>query len=192
MRGCQLPLDRRTRVPGKIPEHPRHIEFQVIGDDHGKVIHLGERECSIQRRHQKLFEESPSVVLSPEFASDRVLWWKAVKQHRLYSNAGTVEFLVDEKVNYYFMEMNAQGAGRACGDGDGHWDRHGEAADPYSRPASRLGCRQEDISSRVATVLSAASMPKEDPDTLVPSPGTITSFNVPGGNGVRVRTTRPL
>src|SRR5260370_30393533 len=92
----------------KLLEHPRHIEFQVLGDQHGKVIHLGERECSIQRRHQKLVEESPSPVLDAKRRKD--LGAKVVKALEKigYTNAGTVEFLMDEDRSMYFIEMNTR------------------------------------------------------------------------------------
>src|SRR5438445_8962021 len=92
----------------KFLEHPRHIEFQVLGDQHGKVIHLGERECSIQRRHQKLVEESPSPVV--EAAQRKELGTKVVKalEDIGYTNAGTVEFLMDQDGALYFIEMNTR------------------------------------------------------------------------------------
>ena len=92
----------------KFLDHPRHIEFQVLGDQHGKVIHLGERECSIQRRHQKLVEESPSPVMDAKKRKD--LGTKVVRALEKvgYTNAGTVEFLMDEDGSIYFIEMNAR------------------------------------------------------------------------------------
>src|SRR5262249_22794174 len=92
----------------KYIERARHIEFQVMADEYGNVIHLGERECSIQRRHQKLVEESPSVIMTPELR-DRIgaIVVQAMKEVR-YSNVGTIEFLVDERKNFYFMEMNTR------------------------------------------------------------------------------------
>ena len=92
----------------KFIERPRHIEFQVLGDKHGRVMHLGERECSIQRRHQKLIEESPSPAIDPEQRAElgaRVV--EALEQIG-YSSAGTVEFLMDEDGSIYFIEMNAR------------------------------------------------------------------------------------
>src|SRR2546423_12268909 len=92
----------------KFLEHPRHIEFQVLGDQHGKVIHLGERECSVQRRHQKLVEESPSPVLDAKRRKD--LGAEVVKALDKigYTNAGTVEFLMDEDGSMYFIGMNTR------------------------------------------------------------------------------------
>ena len=92
----------------KYLENPRHIEFQILADEHGNAIHLGERECSIQRRHQKIIEESPSVIISPEM---RFNMGEAAVKAALsagYVNAGTIEFLVDKKMNYYFLEMNTR------------------------------------------------------------------------------------
>ena len=91
----------------KFIERPRHIEFQVLGDKHGHVMHLGERECSIQRRHQKLIEESPSPALMPSFARAGRARGKALEQIG-YTSAGTVEFLMDEDGSIYFIEMNAR------------------------------------------------------------------------------------
>jgi len=92
----------------KYLENPRHIEFQILADGHGNAIHLGERECSIQRRHQKIIEESPSVIISPEMRF--TMGEAAVKaaSSAQYVNAGTIEFLVDKKLNYYFLEMNTR------------------------------------------------------------------------------------
>ncbi len=92
----------------KFVEKPRHIEFQILADQYGHVIHLGERECSIQRRHQKVVEESPSVLLTPELRAE--MGEAAVKAAKAcgYQNAGTIEFLVDKNLNYYFLEMNTR------------------------------------------------------------------------------------
>ncbi|MCL6482009.1 MAG: ATP-grasp domain-containing protein, partial [Firmicutes bacterium] len=89
-------------------EHPRHIEFQVLGDRYGRVIHLGERECSIQRRHQKLIEESPSPVVDPDKRAEMGARVVAALEKIGYTNAGTVEFLMDENGDFYFIEMNTR------------------------------------------------------------------------------------
>jgi len=92
----------------KYLEHPRHIEFQILADNHGNVIHLNERECSIQRRHQKVIEEAPSVIVTPEIRQKMGEAAKQAAQACGYRNAGTVEFLVDKHRNYYFLEMNTR------------------------------------------------------------------------------------
>jgi acetyl-CoA carboxylase, biotin carboxylase subunit len=168
----------------KYLENPRHIEFQVMGDNYGKVIHFGERECTIQRRYQKLLEESPSVAMTNEARHHVGLMVEKALTSIGYSNAGTVEFLVDQKMNFYFMEMNTRiqvehpvtemvmGADLVklqiliASGGKLHFGDH-------------LKPRGHSIECRINA---------EDPDTLTPSPGKITSFNVPGGNGVRVET----
>jgi acetyl-CoA carboxylase biotin carboxylase subunit len=167
----------------KFIEHPRHIEFQVLGDQHGKVIHLGERECTIQRRHQKLLEESPSPAMDPKRRKE--LGAKVVRALEKigYTNAGTVEFLMDEDGSIYFIEMNTRiqvehpvtelvtgvdlikaqiriAAGERLEDAVGEMTFSGHA----------IECR----------------INAEDPDTFVPSAGRITTFQAPGGTGVRV------
>jgi acetyl-CoA carboxylase biotin carboxylase subunit len=161
----------------------RFIENQVLGDQHGKIIHLGERECSIQRRHQKLIEESPSPVLDPKLRKE--MGAKVVKalQRVGYTNAGTVEFLMDQDGSIYFIEMNTRiqvehpvtefvtgadlikaqiriAAGEKLDDAVGEIHFSGHA----------IECR----------------INAEDPETFVPSAGRITTFQAPGGTGVRV------
>jgi acetyl-CoA carboxylase biotin carboxylase subunit len=165
-------------------ERPRHIEFQVMGDNFGRVIHFGERECSIQRRHQKLLEESPSTALTSTIRNQMGAKVEAALSNIGYSNAGTVEFLMDEGMNFYFMEMNTRiqvehpvtelvtGVDLVklqiliAGGSKLHFEDH-------------LKPRGHAIECRINA---------EDPFTHVPSPGKITSFNVPGGIGVRVDT----
>ena len=169
----------------RLVERPRHIEFQVLGDRHGNIIHLGERECSLQRRHQKLLEESPSPVIdAPTRQRIGAQVVEALKKVG-YSNAGTVEFLRDDSGNLYFIEMNARiqvehpvtemvtavdlvksqirvAAGEMLHDVVGDFQFHGHA----------IECR----------------INAEDPDTFTPSAGRITAFRVPGGPGIRVDT----
>jgi len=164
-------------------ENPRHIEFQVLGDQHGKIIHLGERECSIQRRHQKLIEESPSPILDPKVRKDMGARVVKALQKVGYTNAGTVEFLMDQDGAIYFIEMNTRiqvehpvtefvtgadlikaqiriAAGEKLDDAVGEIHFSGHA----------IECR----------------INAEDPETFVPSAGRITTFQAPGGTGVRV------
>jgi acetyl-CoA carboxylase biotin carboxylase subunit len=169
----------------KYVESPRHIEFQILGDQHGNVVHLGERECSIQRRHQKLLEESPSPALSDKMrrkmGSIVIDAAKAVQ----YTNAGTFEFLMDSDGHFYFMEANTRL----------------QVEHPVTEMVTGLDIVKEQI--RVAAgerlkfkqgdvVFSGHSIEcrvnAEDPQTFVPSPGVIHVFSVPGGPGVRVET----
>src|SRR5258708_29506382 len=92
----------------KLIEAPRHIEFQGVADEDGNVEILGERECSIQRRHQKLLEEAPSTAVGPELRQSMIAGLREAMLHIGYTNAGTVEFLMDEKGNLYFLEVNAR------------------------------------------------------------------------------------
>ena len=169
----------------KFIERPRHIEFQILGDRHGNVLHLGERECSIQRRHQKLVEESPSVALTPKRRTE--LGGRVVEALRKigYSNAGTVEFLMDEDGSFYFIEMNARI----------------QVEHPVTEMVTGVDLIKSQIRIAAGEKLDAAIGPiefrghsiecrvnAEDPDTFVPSAGRITAFNMPGGPGVRVDT----
>ena len=169
----------------KFIERPRHIEFQVLGDRHGNVLHLGERECSIQRRHQKLVEESPSVALTPKRRTE--LGRRVVDALRKvgYSNAGTVEFLMDEDGSFYFIEMNARI----------------QVEHPVTELVTGVDLIKSQIRIAAGEKLDAAVGPiefrghsiecrinAEDPETFVPSAGRITAFNMPGGPGVRVDT----
>ena len=165
---------------------PRHIEFQLLADEHGNVEILGERDCSIQRRHQKLLEESPSPALSDKVRKRVTAKLKDAMKAIGYSNAGTVEFLMDEKGDLYFIEVNARiqvehpvtemvtgvdlvkaqiriAAGEKLEDIIG----------------SKVECRGHAIECRINA---------ENPDTFTPSPGRITGLNLPGGIGIRVDT----
>jgi acetyl-CoA carboxylase biotin carboxylase subunit len=170
----------------KFLESPRHIEFQVLGDAHGKVVCLGERECSIQRRHQKLIEESPSVRVSPELRTRMSLLLEKTLGEIGYVNAGTVEFLMDDEGRLFFIEMNTRI----------------QVEHPVTEMVTNVDLVKSQIliamGERLDTLLHAKIAPTghaiecrinaEDPKKFVPSPGKITAFNVPGGTGVRVDT----
>jgi acetyl-CoA carboxylase biotin carboxylase subunit len=167
----------------KFLEHPRHIEFQVLGDQHGKVIHLGERECSIQRRHQKLVEESPSPVV--EAAQRKELGTKVVKalEDIGYTNAGTVEFLMDQDGSLYFIEMNTRIQVE-------HPVTELVTGVDLIKAQIRIAAGEKMESATGAIIPSGHAIEcrinAEDPTTFVPSAGRITTFQAPGGTGVRV------
>ncbi len=166
-------------------EAPRHIELQILADEHGNIIHLGERECSVQRRHQKLVEESPSPAVSPELR--REMGEVALKAMRkiAYNNVGTVEFLMDEKGRYYFMEMNTR-----------IQVEHPVTEQVYGldllREQIRLAAGEKLERTQASVVPLAHSIEcrvnAEDPVTFAPSPGKIMGYHQPGGYGVRVDT----
>jgi len=169
----------------KYLRNPRHIEFQVLGDSFGNVVHLGERECSIQRRHQKILEESPSTALNPKLR--RRMADAALKVARSvgYQNAGTLEFLLDEEGRFYFMEMNTRiQVEHPVTEMVTGIDMIKEQIKIAS--GESLGFRQEDIVHTGHSI--ECRINAEDPVTFVPSPGTITTFHMPGGPGVRVDT----
>jgi acetyl-CoA carboxylase biotin carboxylase subunit len=169
----------------KYLENPRHIEFQVIGDHHGSVVHLGERECSIQRRHQKLIEEAPSPAISEKVRKRMggivVDAAKAVQ----YTNAGTFEFLMDADGRFFYMETNTRL----------------QVEHPITEMVTGIDIVKEQIRIAAGERLSfkqsevtfsghsiECRVNAEDPETFAPSPGTIHAFSVPGGPGVRVDT----
>ena len=166
-------------------EAPRHIEFQVVADTHGNVVHFGERECSVQRRYQKLVEEAPSAALTPERRAEMgEQLTKALRQIG-YTNVGTVEFLMDERGELYFIEMNTR--------------------IQVEHPVTEMLVRRDLVRLQIM-IAAGMKLPfaqqdvqfsghaiecrinAEDPDTFAPSPGQITALNVPGGAGVRVDT----
>jgi acetyl-CoA carboxylase biotin carboxylase subunit len=167
----------------KYCEQPRHVEIQILADKHGNVIHLGERDCSIQRRHQKLIEEAPSTVVTPEIR--KAMGEAAVRAAAAvgYNSVGTIEFLVDKNNNFYFMEMNTRV----------------QVEHPVTemvtgvdivreqiRSAAGLPLRykQEDIQIRGHAI--ECRINAEDPFKFTPCPGKITAYHPPGGLGVRV------
>jgi len=166
-------------------EKPRHIEIQVLADEYGECIHLGERECSIQRRHQKLMEEAPSTVLTPELRKIMGEAAVAACKELGYSSAGTVEFLLDAQGNYYFMEMNTRIQVE-------HPVTEMVTLADIVRNQIRiaegepLGYTQDDL--LIVGHAIECRINAENPETFAPSPGTISAFNLPGGPGVRVDT----
>jgi acetyl-CoA carboxylase biotin carboxylase subunit len=166
-------------------ERPRHIEIQILADEHGNCIHLGERECSIQRRHQKLLEEAPSPVITPKQREQMgAVAVKACKEIG-YTGAGTFEFLLDEDGSFYFMEMNTRIQVEhpvtemvTLADIVRNQIRIAEGID--------LGYVQTDVV--IVGHAIECRINAEDPVKFTPSPGKITAFNIPGGPGVRVDT----
>jgi acetyl-CoA carboxylase biotin carboxylase subunit len=169
----------------KYIENPRHIEIQVLADEHGHCIHLGERDCSIQRRHQKLIEEAPSPVLTPELRERMGTAAVEACKRVGYSSAGTIEFLLDEDGSFYFMEMNTRI----------------QVEHPVTEmitladivrnqilvaQGQPLWYKQEDVIFNGHSI--ECRINAEDPETFAPSPGRITAYNAPGGPGVRLDT----
>lgn len=170
----------------KYVEEPRHIEFQIMADEHGNIMHLGERDCSIQRRHQKLIEESPSPIMTEKLRAEMgkavIKGAKSVK----YTSLGTMEFLVDKNKKFYFMETNTRV----------------QVEHPVTEMVTGIDLIKEQIQIAEKKRLSfpgkeirlrghaiECRINAEDPDNgFMPSPGKITAFHVPGGYGVRVDT----
>jgi acetyl-CoA carboxylase, biotin carboxylase subunit len=169
----------------KYLERPRHVEFQILGDTHGNVIHLGERDCSVQRRHQKLVEEAPCPVMTPDLR--KRMGAAAVKGAKAidYVGAGTIEMLLDEDGSFYFMEMNTRI----------------QVEHPVTEMITGVDLVKEQIRVAAGLPMSITETPElrghviecrvnaEDPArNFQPSPGKIEVFHMPGGNGVRVDT----
>ncbi|HEU4478467.1 MAG TPA: acetyl-CoA carboxylase biotin carboxylase subunit, partial [Pyrinomonadaceae bacterium] len=166
-------------------ENPRHIEIQILADEYGDCIHLGERECSIQRRHQKLLEEAPSPVLSAALRNEMGAAAVAACKKLGYSSAGTVEFLLDQDNRFYFMEMNTR---IQVEHAVTEMVTLADIVRNQIRIAAgeRLGYTQDDL--MIVGHAIECRINAENPETFAPSPGTITAFNLPGGPGVRVDT----
>jgi acetyl-CoA carboxylase, biotin carboxylase subunit len=170
----------------KFIERPRHIEFQILADEHGNVISLNERECSIQRRHQKLIEEAPSLQVTQKMREDIGKTLRHCLTEIGYQNAGTVEFLMDEDRQLYFIEMNTRI----------------QVEHPVTEFITGLDLVKAQLRIASGEKLDSIVPPKieirghaiecrinaEHPEKFTPSAGKITAFNVPGGNGVRVDT----
>ena len=170
----------------KFIERPRHIEFQVLADEHGNVMSLGERECSIQRRHQKLIEEAPSLQVSPKLRAELGKTIERSLKDIGYWNAGTIEFLMDEDGKIYFIEMNTRIQVEHCVT---------EMVTGIDLVKAQLriaaGERLSSIITKPVEIRGHAiecRINAEHPEKFTPSAGKITAFNLPGGNGVRVDT----
>ncbi len=170
----------------KFIENPRHVEIQVLADEFGNCIHLGERDCSVQRRNQKVLEESPSTVLNETLRKKMgEAAINAVKASH-YSNAGTIEFLVDKYQNFYFMEMNTR---IQVEHPVTEWVTGVDIVKEQLRIASgeKLRYSQQDISVKGHSI--ECRINAENPEkNFMPCPGTINDLHLPGGNGVRIDT----
>ncbi|HVJ09828.1 MAG TPA: acetyl-CoA carboxylase biotin carboxylase subunit [Acidisarcina sp.] len=170
----------------KFIEQPRHIEFQVLADEHGNVLSLGERECSIQRRHQKLIEEAPSLQVTPKLREEIGKTLRRSLSNIGYQNAGTVEFLMDEEGSLHFIEMNTRI----------------QVEHPVTEFITGIDLVKAQLRIAAGEKLSSiipdpivmrghsieCRINAEHPEKFTPSAGKITAYNVPGGNGVRVDT----
>jgi acetyl-CoA carboxylase, biotin carboxylase subunit len=170
----------------KFIERPRHIEFQILADEHGTAMSLGERECSIQRRHQKLIEEAPSLRVNQRMREDTAKTLKRCMEAVGYQNAGTIEFLMDEDGKLYFIEMNTRI----------------QVEHPVTELITGIDLVKAQLRIAMGEKLSGVvpdvvpmrghsiecRVNAEHPEKFTPSAGRITAFNVPGGNGIRVDT----
>ena len=170
----------------KYVEKPRHVEIQILADHHGEVVHLGERDCSLQRRHQKLIEESPSPGLPPEVRDEMGVAAKKLVKAAGYTNAGTVEFIVDKDFNFYFIEVNTRiQVEHPVTEMVTGIDLIKEQIRLAS--GERLGMTQDDIKTKGVAI--ECRINAEDPaDNFRPCPGKIGQFRAPGGYGVRLDT----
>ncbi len=170
----------------KFVENPRHVEVQILADEHGNVVHLGERDCSIQRRNQKVLEETPSMILNDKTRRKMFdVTVKAIKEIG-YSSAGTIEYLVDKNLDFYFMEMNTRV----------------QVEHPITEAVSGVDIVKEQLRIAAGETLSISQkdihftghsmecrINAEDPEkNFMPCPGLITGLLIPGGNGIRVDT----
>ena len=166
----------------KYLENPKHIEFQIVADNYGNVVHLGERECSIQRKHQKLMEEAPSPALDERLRKKMAAAAVSLAKQAGYQSLGTVEFLLDHQKHFYFMEMNTRI----------------QVEHPVTEMITGIDLIKEQLRIASGLPLSISQQQvslrghaiecrinAEDPHTFMPSPGKITRFHAPGGFGVR-------
>lgn len=166
--------------------NPRHIEFQILGDEQGNVIHLGERECSVQRRHQKLIEETPSPIMTPELREEMGKQIIAAMTQIGYTGAGTVEFLFDQEGEYFFIEMNTR---VQVEHPITEMVTNVDVVKAQIRIAAGepLDISQDDIEFRGHSI--ECRINAENPVNFRPSPGRIEAYNPPGGPGVRIDST---
>lgn len=183
---AELAFGDNTMYLEHFVEHPRHIEFQILADHYGNVIHLGERDCSVQRNHQKLIEESPCIAITEELRNK--MGEAAVKAAKAahYKNAGTIEFLLEKNEQFYFMEMNTR---IQVEHPVTEWVTGLDLIKEQIRIASGLplSYTQNDIhlTGHAIECRINAENPKKN---FIPSPGHITEIYLPGGNGVRIDT----
>lgn len=181
---AQMAFGDNTMYIEHYVQHPRHIEFQILADKYGNVVHLGERDCSIQRNHQKMIEESPSIALSDELR--REMGEAAVKAAKAagYTNAGTIEFLLENNEKFYFMEMNTR---IQVEHPVTEWVTGIDLVKEQIRIADgqKLGLTQNQIQIKGHAI--ECRINAENPaKNFRPSPGTITDMYLPGGKGVRI------
>ena len=183
---AKMNFDDDTIYIEKFIENPRHIEFQILGDEHGNIIHLGERDCTVQRRNQKVLEEAPSTILSDKLREK--MGKAAIDAARAvnYVNAGTIEFLVDRHGNFYFMEMNTRiQVEHPITEMVTSIDIVKEQINIAN--GERLSFSQDDIKIKGHAI--ECRINAENPSKgFIPSPGKIEFLNLPGGNGIRVDT----
>lgn len=181
---AQMAFGDHTMYIEHFVQRPRHIEFQILADAYGNVVHLGERDCSIQRNHQKMIEESPSVALSGELRKE--MGEAAVKAAKAahYTNAGTIEFLLEKSGRFYFMEMNTR---IQVEHPVTEWVTGIDLIKAQIRIASgeKLLFKQEDI--RLSGHSIECRINAENPEKgFRPSPGTVKDMHLPGGKGIRI------
>ncbi len=170
----------------KFIENPHHVEIQILADEYGNAVHLGERDCSIQRRNQKVLEESPSPIIDNKLREEMGKVALKVVKVAKYSNAGTIEFIVDENKNFYFMEMNTR---IQVEHPVTEWVTGIDIVKEQIKIASglKLGFKQKDITFKGHSI--ECRINSENPDkNFMPCPGEIKDLNLPGGNGVRIDT----